>query len=684
MATRSSGSSRGASAEAAARRWLSPRQRQLVVAATATLGVVAAYRLYRSERLKATHAALQTAADTLGRYNAAAASASDMVALLAHDLRAFLASDGDEVPRSLRQLAKLARCGDVQETISAFVASSIRGAMSSAATGSSSSSGDSSEPSVVDRVIEAVLSERGQSLVGLAVKAAACQSTEVFCTAVRQGLEAALQAVSAQQQQQQQPLASPSGLSPASPGAYYSAASSPLPSPQRYYRGASPLPMQHVYTSSSSGSGGAHYTATVSAGGGFSSISSSGLHPVLGAALSLLSSPQLLGAVDGLVSTCVGSTVGACISRAGSSTDLLSGALHTLSQPANKSLVVEIMSQVSAVFCREMAAACVAPAAVVGSRPTSRLSDSPPGLLEHHQHVLLQERLAAAAAASPVSMALAPPAAAAVPLSSPVRLPGAHDMLHHSVSESSALCDAAGGASVGADAAGACDDPAAAAALVGAADGVASEPSSPQSGPSTPEPSVAAAEAAAGPSAWQQQQPHSSYSSFAGSAVAGLILRRPSISGMSWSAAAEARGGGVTGRMEGSAAQGAGAVQYASCGGGSGGPVLVDPSALGPLSTVVTLFVQAARFQEFRSLMIDVSRSSTREFVLSLLPSGWSGAVRSGRGSNSRSGSRSNEVAAAALTAALYRVYTAVSVLLFLMVYALGPKTLLLEPGAAV
>jgi hypothetical protein len=87
------------------------------------------------------------------------------------------------------------------------------------------------------------------------------------------------------------------------------------------------------------------------------------------------------------------------------------------------------------------------------------------------------------------------------------------------------------------------------------------------------------------------------------------------------------------------------------------------------MSTLVSLFVQAARFQEFRSLMVDVSRSSTREFVLSLLPASWSLASRNGSGANS-------VLASAALTAALYRVYSAVCVVMFLMVYALGPKTL--------
>jgi hypothetical protein len=96
------------------------------------------------------------------------------------------------------------------------------------------------------------------------------------------------------------------------------------------------------------------------------------------------------------------------------------------------------------------------------------------------------------------------------------------------------------------------------------------------------------------------------------------------------------------------------------------------------MSTAVSLFVQAARFQEFRSLLVDVSRSSTREFVQSLLPTAWLQAVNGGRRHGAGS---SSSGASLAVTAALQRVYTAVSVLILLMVYAVSPKMLMLEGG---
>jgi hypothetical protein len=541
-----------------------------------------------------------------------------VAAVLAEDIKSFLASDSDEVPRSLRQLAKLARCSDVQDTLAACVSSSVKGLMSS-------SSGDPGEPSLVDKVIEAVLSDRGQTLVGLAVRTAAQQSTDTFCIALRQGLEAALQASGIGQQQQQQQVPQQQHASPTSPGvagAFYSALSSPVGSPQQHRQH---VPY-HVQTFTA-------YSSSIPSPSGCTS-----LHPAVRSVLAVLNSPQLLQAVDGLISTCVGSTVGACMAQAGPSDNMLSSVLHTLSQPGNKALVIDIMSQVSATFCREMAAACVAPAATVSaSRPSSRLSDSPGYSLdarqEQQQQLLLQRQLSV----SPMQVSTAAPAAGAGS-SSLFKQQQDAALLHHSISEG-ALSHGSGAA--------------------GALSASGSEPSSPQSGPSTPEPSVAAADAASS----SQQQRQTSYGSFAGSAVAGLILRRHSFTGLLGGAAGPG-GGHSVGQMQ---AAGTGA-----------GPVLVDPAALGPMSTAVSLFVQAARFQEFRSLLVDVSRSSTREFVQSLLPTAWLQAVNGGRRHGAGS---SSSGASLAVTAALQRVYTAVSVLILLMVYAVSPKMLMLEGG---
>jgi hypothetical protein len=501
--------------------------------------------------VKATQAALQRAADTLDKYSTAAASAGEALAILSADIKQFLASDAEELPPSLRQLGKLVRSQEMQDTLAACIASAVKGMLAS---GSPAADGAPGEPSVVDKVIEAVLSDRGQSLVGLAVRTAAQTSSETFCSALRTGIEAAM-ASSSSSGRHQQPEQHPDA--------------SPAASPQRYQQQHSPSRHRHQQLQ--------------------------GLHPAAATLVTVLSNPQVLNLIDALVSTTVGSAVGAYVRQAGQES-MLTSFMETLAKPGNKEVIIEVMSSVSAAFCREAAAACVAPASTVASpRPASRLAQQslPQPLQQHAPH-------AAAAAAGSSSSALKQ--------LQPSRKAAA----------SSDSDDA--------------DD-----------EGSSSQPSTPQSGPSTPEPSIVAEPASVG-----GLRGLASRSSFAGSAVAGLILRRNSFPGM---------GGGWGGGSAGN-----------SSSGGSAGCV-VDPAALGPMSTLVSLFVQAARFQEFRSLMVDVSRSSTREFVLSLLPASWSLASRNGSGAN-------NVLASAALTAALYRVYSAVCVLMFLMVYALGPKTL--------
>lgn len=500
--------------------WLRRNRQYVIIGCAAAAGTVAAYKVYRSERVKATQKALQSLQDTLAKYSDAATSAGDVLAVVSKDLQEFLASDTDEVPRSLKQLGKLARSPEVQDTLAACVSSAVKGMMAT----TPAADGLPAEPSVVDRVIEAVLSERGHSLVGLAVRTAAQTSSDAFCSALVQGIQVAVGCGQIQQQQdwgqQRQHAQQPLGA----------VSSSPLASPAR---------PQHLH---------------------------GGLHPAVATLVTVLGNPHVLNVLDNLVSTTVGSAVGAYIQKAGQES-MMASMMDCLAQPGNKDIVIDVMSSVSAAFCREMAAACVAPAATVASRPPSRLDS-----VEQHTTRALH---AASSAGSPFKA------------------------LHHSYSI----------ASVGAE---------------------GSEPSTPQSGPSTPEPSVAAEPAASGVAGL-------GCNSFAGSAVAGLIMRRNSFPGAGW-------------------------------GGGAMNNLTVDPAALGPMSTLVSLFVQAARFQEFRSLMVDVSRSSTREFVLSLLPSSWSLTGRGTRGSS---------LASATLAACLYRVYTTMCVLLLLVLYAVGPKTVL-------
>lgn len=119
-------------------------------------------------------------------------------------------------------------------------------------------------------------------------------------------------------------------------------------------------------------------------------------------------------------------------------------------------------------------------------------------------------------------------------------------------------------------------------------------------------------------------------------------------------------------------------------------------AAGGPWSWVMAAFMQAAQHPETRSLIIDMSRSSTREFVLALLPGFWTGG-QTASGSSSGSGGSGGWYsflgparAGAAETAPVrpdallkmhvHRVQVALSVLMFLVLSAISPR-LIVEGG---
>ncbi|KIY97246.1 hypothetical protein MNEG_10718, partial [Monoraphidium neglectum] len=108
--------------------WLRRNQHFVAGACVAAAASYVAYKAYNSQGLASTQATLLRAAETLHRLGAAAGSAGAVLEQVSSDLRAFLESDADEVPRSLRQLAKLARCPEVQGTIQACVGAAARGA----------------------------------------------------------------------------------------------------------------------------------------------------------------------------------------------------------------------------------------------------------------------------------------------------------------------------------------------------------------------------------------------------------------------------------------------------------------------------------------------------------------------------------------------------------------------------
>ncbi|OAY78870.1 Protein PHLOEM PROTEIN 2-LIKE A10 [Ananas comosus] len=84
------------------RRWL------LLLAAASAAGY-GAYRIYHHPSVARSRRGIARLAGTLAAVADAAASSADAAALVSADVNSFLRSDADEVPASLRQIAKLAR-----------------------------------------------------------------------------------------------------------------------------------------------------------------------------------------------------------------------------------------------------------------------------------------------------------------------------------------------------------------------------------------------------------------------------------------------------------------------------------------------------------------------------------------------------------------------------------------------
>ena len=346
----------------------------------------------------------------------AVASSGETLASLVRDVSTYLAAeplpDGGPppLPASLARLAALATSQPVQDALSTTVESMARGLMA-AGTGAPGANG---QQGALEQVLEALLSDRGATLVSLAVRAAAQSSSEAFCAALLRGLEAALAPggvpigrADEQQQQQQWPEHGADGQvlhqqqwSQRQADTTSPLVSSPLGSPSRLQLQHAPsgtgmpalqlrMPHHHdwpAWPPSPAVPLGRHGQQPAQQRqqqqqlyGSYVLLAqqahaSGSAHPIVAAVAAALGSPALLAALDGIVSTAVGSAVSATVSRAGPEA-LLSGALDVLGRPANKALVIDIMTSVSAAFCREMAAACIAPAAdVVASRPVSRLA----------------------------------------------------------------------------------------------------------------------------------------------------------------------------------------------------------------------------------------------------------------------------------------------------------------------
>ncbi|RCV40689.1 hypothetical protein SETIT_9G075400v2 [Setaria italica] len=139
------------------------RRRWILIAAAGAAAAVGAYKIYHHPAVAARRRRLVRLAAAVAAFADAAASSADAAALVASDLADFVRSDADEVPRSVRQLAKLAASPEVSATVSSLseaVASGVlRGAGSSGA-----APGSAGAVALSDRLVDKLFSESGERL----------------------------------------------------------------------------------------------------------------------------------------------------------------------------------------------------------------------------------------------------------------------------------------------------------------------------------------------------------------------------------------------------------------------------------------------------------------------------------------------------------------------------------------
>ncbi|KAI5058669.1 hypothetical protein GOP47_0026839 [Adiantum capillus-veneris] len=103
------------------------KRRWVLWGAVAAASGYASYRLYTSETGKRKRQQLARLFGTLFLLGDAAQQSAESMALISADIKRFLLSDDDEVPRSLRQALKITHCPDFQHSCTLLSAALTRG-----------------------------------------------------------------------------------------------------------------------------------------------------------------------------------------------------------------------------------------------------------------------------------------------------------------------------------------------------------------------------------------------------------------------------------------------------------------------------------------------------------------------------------------------------------------------------
>ena len=139
------------------------RRRWILLAAAGAAAAVGAYKIYHHPAVAARRRRLVRLAAAVAAFADAAASSADAAALVASDLADFVRSDADEVPRSVRQLAKLAASPEVSATVSALSEAVASGVLRGAGS-SGPAPGPGGAVALSDRLVDRLFSDSGERL----------------------------------------------------------------------------------------------------------------------------------------------------------------------------------------------------------------------------------------------------------------------------------------------------------------------------------------------------------------------------------------------------------------------------------------------------------------------------------------------------------------------------------------
>ncbi|CAG9464821.1 unnamed protein product [Pedinophyceae sp. YPF-701] len=174
---------------------MSPRRRRFILTALAVAGVYGGYQFFQSEylrrRLRQVQQQVEALYSSVGHVADAAGAVSEIWTILSQDIADFLVSGQTDVPGTLRQASRLVQSPEGVAGLAAIVQALMRafeGAAQATDEAATSADGGAQQPagapqpqrSPVETILDALLSDRGRTILELVVSRVARESALVM------------------------------------------------------------------------------------------------------------------------------------------------------------------------------------------------------------------------------------------------------------------------------------------------------------------------------------------------------------------------------------------------------------------------------------------------------------------------------------------------------------------------